>query len=76
MPDLAEELHCRRGERVVLGEAQLGGEDAALKGRALGALDQGLPAQEVVFGDGAGGDALGWVVGEGAVLLEEAPVGR
>lgn len=75
VPHVGEELHGRRRERVVLGEAQLGGEDAALKGCALGALDEALPVQQVVLGDGAGGDALGGVVGEGAVLLEEAAVG-
>lgn len=75
MPHVGEELHRRRRERVVLGELELGGEDAALKGRALGALDEALPAQQVVLGDGAGGDALGGVVGEGAVFLEEAAVG-
>ena len=63
MPHLAEKLHGRRCERVVLGKLELGGEDAALEGGALGPLDQGFPDQEVIFGDGAGGDALGRVVG-------------
>lgn len=76
MPHLAaDKAHGGRHQRVVLGKAQLGREDAALKGRALGALDDGLPEQHVVLGDGAGGDAVGRVVGEGAVLLEEAAVG-
>lgn len=76
MPDVGEELHGRRRERVVLGELQRGGEDAALKGGALGALDEALPVQQVVLGDGAGGDALGGVVCEGAVFLEQTPVRR
>lgn len=76
MPDVGEELHRRRGQRVVLGELELGGEDAALKRRALGALDQAFPVQQVVFRDRAGGDALGRVVGQGAVLLEQTPMGR
>ena len=75
MPDLAQELHGWRGERVVFGEAQLGGEDAAFEGGALGALDQGFPVEEVVLRDGAGRDAFWGVVGQGAVFLEEAPVG-
>lgn len=75
VPHVGEELHGRRRERVVLGEFQLGGEDAAFKGRALGALDEAFPVEEVVLGDGAGGDALGGAVCEGAVFLEEAPVG-
>lgn len=73
--DVDEELHGGRGERVVLGELELGGEDAALEGCALRSLDEALPVEEIVLGDGAGGDTLGRVVGEGAVLLEEAPVG-
>lgn len=75
MPHVGEELHRRRRERVVLGELELGGKHAALERRALGALDQAFPAEQVVLGDGAGGDALGRVVGEGAVFLEEAAVG-
>lgn len=75
MPNVDEELHGWRRERVVLGEPQLGGEDAALKGRVLGTLDQTLPVEEVVLGAGAGGDAFGRVVGEGAVLLQETAVG-
>lgn len=75
VPHVGEELHGRRRERVVLGEFQLGGEDAAFKGRALGALDEAFPVEEVVLGDGAGGDALGGAVCESAVFLEEAPVG-
>jgi hypothetical protein len=73
--DLAQELHAGRRQRVVLGELELGREDAALKGRTLGALDQGLPVQQVVLGDGAGRDAVGRIVGQRAVLLEQPAVG-
>lgn len=75
MKHVADKLHRRRRQRVVAREAQLGSEDAPLEGRAFGPLDERFPVQKVVFGDGAGGDALGGVVGEGAVLLEEAAVG-
>ena len=75
MPHLAEELHRGRGEGIVLGEAQLGGEDTAFERRALGALDQRLPVQEVVFRHGPRGDAFGRVVGQRAVLLQEPAVG-
>lgn len=75
MKHVADKLHRRRCQRVVTREAQLGGEDPTFKGRAFGPLDQRFPVQEVVFRHGAGGDAFGGVVGEGAVLLEEAAVG-
>lgn len=75
VPHVGEELHRGRGEGVVFGELELGGEDAAFEGRAFGALDQGLPVQEIIFRDGAGGDAVRGVVREGAVLLEETAVG-
>jgi hypothetical protein len=72
MPYLAEKLHLWRVERIVFGEFELGGEDAAFKGRALGALDQRLPGKEVVFVNGAGGDAVGWGREERFVFREEA----
>lgn len=72
MPHVADKFHRGWGERVVLGELELGGEEAAFKGRLFGALDERFPDEHVVFGDGAGGDALGRVVGEVLVLLEEA----
>ncbi len=75
MPHLAQKLHRRRREGVVFWETQLGGEYAALKGRALGPLDECFPVKKVVFGYRTGGDALGRVVGEGAVFLQEAAVG-
>jgi hypothetical protein len=71
VPNVALELHGRRHERVVLGEFELGREDAAFVGCSFGALDHGFPEEEVVFVDGAGGDALWWVGGEVFVLLEE-----
>ncbi len=43
VPDLADEAHRRRRQRVVFGEAQLGGEDAAFEGGAFGALDERFP---------------------------------
>lgn len=76
MPYLPEELHGRRRERVVPREPQLGREHAALKRCALGPLDQRLPVQEVVFRDRAGRDALGRVVGQRPVLLQQAAMGR
>lgn len=74
MPDVHEELHARGRKRVVLWELQLSGEDAALERRVFGALDEAFPVEEVVLGDGAGGDAVRGIVGQSAVLLEEAPV--
>lgn len=44
-----DEFHRRRTERVVLGEFELGGENTALEGGALGSLDQGFPVEHVVF---------------------------
>lgn len=76
MPDIAQELHARRVERVVLGELELSGEDAAFERSAVGTLDQGFPEEDVVFGDGAGGDAVGRGGGEGAVFVEEAARGE
>lgn len=74
MPHIDQKLHGRRSKGIILGELKLGGEDAALKRCVLGPLDETLPVEEVIFGHGAGGDALGRVVGEGAVLLKEPPV--
>jgi hypothetical protein len=72
VPNVALELHGRRHERVVLGEFELGGEDAAFVGSSFGALDHGFPEEEVIFVDGTGGDTLWWVGGEVFVLLEES----
>lgn len=75
MPHVGEKLHRRRRQRIVLGKLELCGKNAALKGSSFGALDEAFPVQQVVLGDGAGGDAFGRVVCEGAVFLEEAAVG-
>lgn len=71
MPHVTKELHRRWHERVVLGEFELGGENAAFVWCALGALNQCFPDKEVIFVDGAGGDAFWRVGGEVFVLLEE-----
>jgi hypothetical protein len=75
MPQSAQEPHHRRTQRVVLRELQLRGEYAAFEGGALGPLDQRFPDEHVVFGDGAGGYAVGGVGGEVFVLVEEALLG-
>lgn len=72
VPDVAGKLHGRRHERVVLWELELGGKDAVFVGRAFGAGDQGFPHKQVVFFDGAGGDALGWILGQVFVFLEQS----
>jgi hypothetical protein len=72
MPYLAQKLHLGRVKWIVLGEFELRGEDAAFKGRAFGALDQCLPGEEIVFINGACGDAVGWGGEEGFVFGEEA----
>lgn len=72
MPHLPQEAHRRRVQRIILGELQLGREDAAFKGRAVGSLDQGFPEEDVVFGDRAGGDAVRRGGGEELVFVEEA----
>ena len=72
MPHTAQEAHRRRHERVVFGELQLRGEDAAFIWSPLGTENHGFPDEEVVFVDGAGGDAIRRVGGEVFVLLEEA----
>lgn len=72
MPDVAEELHGGRHERVVLGEFELGGEDAAFVGSTLGAFDEGFPDEKIIFGYWAGGDAIWGILGEVLVLLKKA----
>lgn len=75
VPYLAQELHGRRGQRVVGRELELCREHAALEGRPFWPLYHGLPVQKVVLGDGPGGDSIGRVLGEHAVFLEQAAVG-
>lgn len=61
---VAGELHGGRGEGVVLGEGEEGGEDAVLEGGGGRALDEGFPGEQVVLVDGPGGYAGGGVVGQ------------
>ena len=72
MPHPAQKPHCGRAQGIIFRELELGGEYPAFVGCALGALDQGFPEEEVVFGDGAGGDTVGWRGGQGFVFHEEA----
>ena len=72
MPHIHDKLHLRRRERVVFWKLEFRGEDAAFEGCAFGPLNEGFPQEHVVFVDGAGGDAFGWVRGEGLVFFEEA----
>ena len=72
MPYITQEFHGRWHERIVLGELELGGENAAFEGSVLWSFDQCLPDVHVVFADGTSGDAIRWVVGEVFVFLEEA----
>lgn len=72
MPHLAQEAHRGRVQRVILRELELGGEDAAFEGGAVRALDQRFPEEDVVFGDGPGGDAVRGGGGEEFVFVEEA----
>ena len=74
MPNITRKLHDRRHERVILGELDLGRENASLVRRALGSLDQRFPEEEVIFVERAGGDAFGRVLREVLVLLKE-PLG-
>ena len=75
MPHLPQEPHTRRRKRVIFWKLEFGREDSAFERRAFGTLDEGLPVEEVVFGDGTGGDAVRGIVGEGAVFLEETALG-
>lgn len=74
VPNVTRKLHDRRHERVVLGELDLGGENASFIWRALGTLYEGFPEEQVVFVDGAGGDAIRRILREMSVLLKE-PLG-
>lgn len=76
MPYVTEKFHHRRRERVVWRKGQGGGEYPAGVGCAFGPGDQRFPHQQVGFGDGTGGYAVGWRGGEEFVLLEEAFVGE
>ena len=71
----AGERHLGWAERVIAWEFQLGGENATFEGSVFGTLDDGFPVEEVVFADGAGGDAIRGVGAEEAVFVEEALLG-
>jgi hypothetical protein len=71
MPQVTRELHRRWHERIVSRELQLGGKHAALEWSPLRPLDQSFPEEEVILVDGSGCDALGGVLAESFVLLEE-----
>lgn len=75
MPHLPQKPHRGRVQWIVLGKFQLGGVDTALKGCAVGPLDEGFPEEDVVFGDGAGGDSVGREGGQVFVFVEEAAGG-
>jgi hypothetical protein len=75
MPHAVHEAHLRRLERVVLGEAQLGLEDAAFEGGALRPLEEGDPDEQVVLVARAGDDALRRVRRERLVLVHEPAEG-
>ena len=70
MPTLAQKSHRRRSEGIISWEFQLSGENAAFIRCAFRALDEGFPKEEVVFGNGAGGYAVRWVLREGFVFVE------
>ena len=72
MPHLPQKPHRRWIQRVILRELEFGGENATFEGCAVWALDQSFPEEDVVFGDGAGGDAVGGGGGEEFVFVEEA----
>lgn len=72
MPDFTQKLHLGRAEGIVFGESEFSGEDASFEGRVFGTLDQRFPGEDVVFGDGTGGYAVGRRGGEEAVLVEES----
>jgi hypothetical protein len=71
MPNFAQELHLRRVQRIVFGELELCGKDAALEGSAIWPLDQGFPDEQVILVDWACSDAVRRVGQEGLVLLEQ-----
>jgi len=71
VPDIAQELHGGRHQRVVFGELELRWKDAAFVWRVLRALYESLPNEQIIFGDWTGGDTVRWVGGEVLVLLEE-----
>lgn len=75
VPHLPEKSHRRWVKGIIFWKLELGGEDAAFERGAVGALDEGFPEEDVVFGDGAGGYAVGGVGGEVFVFEEETAGG-
>lgn len=75
MPYLPQKAHRWWVEGIIFWKLEFGGENAAFEGGAVGALDEGFPEEDVVFGDRAGGYAVGGVGGEVFVFEEEAAGG-
>jgi hypothetical protein len=72
MPHLPKEPHTWRRKRIILRKLQLSGKQTAFERCSLGSLNQRFPVEQVVFGDGSGGDAFWGIVGQGAVFLQQA----
>ena len=72
MPDVAEELHRRWHEWVVLGKLELGREYAALVWCAFRSLYHRFPQEEIILVDWASCYAVRRIRGEVFVLLEES----
>ena len=75
MPYFPKKSHRWWVEGVIFWKLQLGGEYAAFEGGAVGALDESFPEEDVVFGDGTSGDAVGGVGCEVFVFEEETSGG-
>jgi hypothetical protein len=71
MKHLTGELHARGAQWVVFRERERGREDPTFERGLFGALDHGLPFEDVVFIDGTCGYAFGGVDGEGAVFVHQ-----
>ena len=72
MPYVAQKLHCRWRKWIVFGELEFGGEDTALERGAVRSLDESFPDEDVIFGNGTGGDSFWRRGGEKFVFVEEA----
>jgi len=75
VPDIAQELHGRRHERVVLGKLEFRWKHAAFVWGVLRALYESLPDEQIIFRDWAGRDAV-WRVGSEVLVLLEEPLRR
>lgn len=58
MPDLSDELHARRTQRILLGEDEVGLEAATFVEGVRGPDDHNLPLEDIGIADQAGGEAL------------------